>query len=96
MQDKLISAVKLYEAESLLMTDSVKQDPVANNLLHQVLYDIENTPGVYVNDDFADWLKERNKAAKQNWYDTENKEDYGKMKAYMDVLTYLRSHEVIK
>ena len=41
MQNKLISATKLYEVESMLMTDSIRENAVASNLLHQVLSDIE-------------------------------------------------------
>ena len=39
---------KLYDIESLLMTDIVKENPVANNILEQVLFDIKEVPAADV------------------------------------------------
>ena len=54
MTNKLISAVNLYEKESMRMTQTIKEDAVAHDLLHQVLLDIENSPDVITESGFLD------------------------------------------
>lgn len=44
MKDKLIDAAKLYEIVSILMTDTVKQDPIARGALELVLIEIQDMP----------------------------------------------------
>lgn len=96
MQDKLISATKLYEVESMLMTDSVRENSVASNLLHQVLLDIKNAPAIYANKEFESWLRSRINDSKDTWQGIDDEMAFGEYKAYEDVLSYLISHEVIE
>lgn len=95
MQDKLISATKLYEVESMLMTDSIRENAVASNLLHQVLFDIENAPAVYANKEFESWLRSRINDSKDTWQGIDDEMAFGEYKAYEDVLCYLRMKGVI-
>lgn len=96
MENKLISATKLYEVESMLMTDTVRANSVASNLLHQVLFDIENAPAVYINKDFESWLKSRINDSKSTWNAIDDEMAFGEYKAYEDVLSYFRNHEIVK
>lgn len=96
MQDKLISATKLYEVESMLMTDSVRENSVASNLLHQVLFDIKNAPAIYANKEFESWLRSRINDSKDTWQGIDDEMAFGEYKAYEDVLSYLRNHEIVK
>lgn len=96
MEDKLISAAKLYEVESLLMTDTVKASKEASNLLNQVLFDITHAPAVFSNTEFKKWLKVMTDDAKDEWYKFDDEVAFGEYQAFTSVLDYLRSHEVIK
>lgn len=96
MEDKLISAAKLYEVESLLMTDTVKASKEASNLLKQVLFDITHAPAVFSNTEFKKWLKVMADDAKDEWYKFDDEVAFGEYQAFDSVLDYLRSHEVIK
>lgn len=96
MENKLISAPKLYEVESMLMTDMVRANSVASNLLHQVLIDIEKAPAVYMTKEFESWLRSRINDSKNTWQGIDDEMAFGEYKAYEDVLSYLRNHEVIR
>lgn len=96
MEDKLISAAKLYEVESLLMTDTVKASKEASNLLNQVLFDITHAPAVFSNTEFKKWLKVMADDAKDAWYKFDDEVAFGEYQAFNSVLDYLKSHEVIK
>ena len=96
MEDKLINAAKLYEVESLLMTEVVKENSVARNLLYQVLFDIENAPAIFISSDFERWLKSSANEAKEEWQHFDDETAFGQYDAYTDVLGYLRNHDVIK
>lgn len=96
MEDKLISAAKLYEVESLLMTDTVKASKEASNLLNQVLFDITHAPAVFSNTEFKKWLKVMADDAKDDWHKFDDEVAFGEYQAFDSVLNYLRSHEVIK
>lgn len=51
MPKRIIDADELYRVEGLLRTDIIESDPVALNLLEQVLFDIEHLPALtYPND----------------------------------------------
>lgn len=58
MSDDLISRKDLLGTEQLLMTDVVKNNPIARYILQQVLYDIENTPIAYDVDKVIEQLEE--------------------------------------
>lgn len=96
MEDKLISAAKLYEVESLFMTDTVKASKEASNLLNQVLFDITHAPAVFSNTEFKKWLKVMPDDAKDEWYKFDDEVAFGEYQAFNSVFDYLRSHEVIK
>ena len=96
MENKLISATKLYEVTSMLMTDTVRASTVASNLLHQVLFGIEKAPAVYATQEFESWLRSRMNDSKDIWQSIDDEIAFGEYKAYEDVLSYLRNHEVIK
>lgn len=96
MQNKLIRATKLYEIESMRMTDSVKENAVASNLLHQVLLDIKNMPAVYMDKAFDSWLRSKIYDSKDMWQKFDDEVAFGEYQAYEDVLSYLRRHEVIE
>lgn len=57
MNNDLISRSRLLEAEKLLMTDIVKNDVVAKDILEQVLYDIENFPTALDNEKMVNRIK---------------------------------------
>ena len=42
IKEKYINADKLYSVVSMLMTDTVKKDTLAKNILEQVLFDIKS------------------------------------------------------
>lgn len=96
LENKLISATKLYEVMSMLMTDTVRENAVASNLLHQVLLDIQNAPAIYMNQEFESWLRSRINDSKAAWHEADDEMLFGEYKAYEDVLSYLRYHEVIR
>ena len=96
MENKLISATKLYEVEPMLMTDTIRENLVASNLLHQVLFDIENAPAIYSNKEFESWLRSRINESKATWHGSDDEMSFGEYRAYEDVLSYLRNHEVIR
>lgn len=96
MENKLISATKLYEVESMLMTDTVRANAVASNLLHQVLIDIEKAPAVYTTKEFESWLRSRINDSKDTWQGIDDEMAFGEYKAYEDVLSYLRMKGVVE
>ena len=95
MQDKLISATKLYEVESMLMTDSIRENAVASNLLHQVLFDIEKAPAVYSDNDFVIFIKTMSDQNKGEWEFSGDEESLGKHIAFSSVLGYLKRKGLI-
>lgn len=95
MQNKLISATKLYEAESMLMIDSIRENAVASNLLHQVLSDIEKAPAVYADNDFVTFIKTMSDQNKSEWEFSGDEEPLGKYIAFSSVLGYLKRKGLI-
>lgn len=53
-----IERENFYNIESLLMTDIVKENPVAKNILEQLLFDIKEVPAADVKEVIhAKWIK---------------------------------------
>ena len=90
MTNKLISAVNLYEKESMRMTQTIKEDIVARELLHQVLLDIENSPDVMTESGFLDWLNERKGEYQRRYNEDSQAENYGRVRAFAEVIGYIQ------
>lgn len=90
MTNKLISAVNLYEKESMRMTQTIKEDAVAHELLHQVLHDIENSLDVMTENGFLGWLNERKEEYQRRYNEDSQAEDYGRVRAFAEVIGYIQ------
>lgn len=90
MTNKLISAVNLYEKESMRMTQTIKEDSVARDLLHQVLRDIENSPDVITASGFLDWLNGRKEEYQRRYNEDSQAENYGRVRAFAEVIGYIQ------
>ena len=95
MTNKLISAVNLYEKESMRMTQTIKEDSVAHELLHQVLLDIENSPEVITESGFLDWLSERKEEYQRQYNEDSQAEDYGRVRAFAEVIGYIQRKSIM-
>ena len=67
MNNDLISRSRLLETEKLLMTDIVKNDEVAKDILEQVLYDIENFPTAFDYEKMVNRIKVLSAGIVLNW-----------------------------
>lgn len=90
MTNKLISAVNLYEKETMRMTQTIKENTVAHELLHQVLLDIENSPEVITESGFLDWLNERKGEYQRRYNEDSRAEDYGRVRAFVEMIGYIQ------
>ena len=95
MTNKLISAVNLYEKEAMRMTQTIKENTVAHELLHQVLLDIENSPEVITESGFLDWLSERKGEYQRQYNEDSQAEDYGRVRAFAEVIGYIQRKSIM-
>ena len=72
------------------MTDSVKENVVASNLLHRILDDIRDAPSVYTDKEFENYLKTMAEQSKEVWDEYGSEQFFGEYHAYTDVIGYLK------
>lgn len=60
-----------------------------------IIRKIREISAVSIKEDFVEWVKQKEKSAKEEWEIYDEKQSFGEMIAYDNVLNYLRAHGIL-
>lgn len=60
-----------------------------------IIRKIREVSAVSIKEDFVEWVKQREKSAKEEWETYDEKQSFGEMIAYDNVLNYLQAHGIL-